>query len=279
MNLTDLNDIPHKVQYVTIDSADVKPHQGPGGQSLYETRKRHTPVTLDLDLNSNIHFEGMSQVIGLKIVEAYFMQIGGAGSRDGGVARLVDIICPQIPTAGQLLTNRGQVLARCPLDGNAVPQNATQRIIFDKQTRLMNRKTNYFNPISIKKLDFSFYELGANDIYQGLQNSREWTITLEITTIDTKEKPRNKDQQTLDALKKLIRKIDELNKNVRKLPDKEDLMELEIEKNKKYPFKYLVLIIALIIGGYVYMINKKPSIPVGAPMGVPMGVPRPIMPR
>ena len=124
-------------------------------------------------------------------------------------------------------------------------------------------------------MDFSFYELGGNDIYQGLQNTREWSITLEITTIDAKEKPINKDQQTLDALKKLIRKIDELNKNVRKLPDKEDLMELEIEKNKKYPFKYLVLIIALIIGGYVYMINKKPSIPVGAPMGVP----RPIMPR
>ena len=93
-------------------------------------------------------------------------------------------------------------------------------------------------------MDFSFYELGGNDIYQGLQNTREWSITLEITTIDAKEKPINKDQQTLDALKKLIRKIDELNKNVRKLPDKEDLMELEIEKNKKYPFKYLVLIIA-----------------------------------
>ena len=272
MNLIDLNDVPHKVQYITIDSVNIKPHTGNEA-----VRRRHIPVTLDLDFNSNIHFEGMTEVIGLKVVDAYCMQIGGAGDRDGGVARLVDIVCPQIPTTAQLLTTRGHVLARCPLENNAVPTG--DDYTFDKQAKLMTRKTNYFNPISIKRLDFSFYELGANDVYQGLQNSREWSITLEVTTIDTKEKPINKDQQTLDALKKLIRKIDELNKNVRKLPDKEDLMELEIEKNKKYPFKYLVLIIALIIGGYVYMINKKPSIPVGAPMGVPMGVPRPIMPR
>lgn len=268
MNLIDLNDVPHKVQYITIDSVDIKPHTG-----NEDFRARHSPITLDLGLYSNIHFEGMSQVIGLKVVDAYFMQVGSGGNRDGAVARLVDIVCPQIPTAAQLLTTRGHILARCPLEDNAVPSG--DDYTFDKQTRLVTRKTNYFNPISIQKLDFSFYELGGNDIYQGLQNTREWSITLEITTIDAKEKPINKDQQTLDALKKLIRKIDELNKNVRKLPDKEDLMELEIEKNKKYPFKYLVLIIALIIGGYVYMINKKPSIPVGAPMGVP----RPIMPR
>jgi len=272
MNLTDLNDIPHKVQYITIDSVHVKPHTG-----TEPSNSRHTPMTLDLGLNSNIHFEGLTEVIGLKVVEAYFMQVGGAGNRDSGIARLIDIVCPQIPTAAQLLTTRGHVLARCPLENNAVQTN--DDYAFDKQAKLMTRKTNYFNPIAIKRLDFSFYQLGGHDEYKGLVNSREWSITLEITTIDTKEKPINKDQQTLDALKKLIRKIDELNKNVRKLPDKEDLMELEIEKNKKYPFKYLVLIIALIIGGYVYMINKKPSIPVGAPMGVPMGVPRPIMPR
>ena len=56
MNLTDLNEIPHKIQYITIDSVDVKPHTG--GEPV---RERHVPVTLDLDLYSNIHFEGMSQ--------------------------------------------------------------------------------------------------------------------------------------------------------------------------------------------------------------------------
>lgn len=252
MNLTDLNDIPHKVQYITIDSVDVNPHDG-----TEPVRTRHAPMTLDLDLYSNIHFEGMSQVIGLKIVDAYFMQIGGAGNRDGGVARLVDIVCPQIPTAGQLLTSRGHVLARCPLEGNAVPTGDDYR--FDKQPRLMTRKTNYFNPISIKKLDFSFYELGANDVYQGLQNSREWTITLEITTIDSKEKPINKDQQILDALHLLIDRIGNLNHNVKKLPDSEEL-EIARKETMKYPFSYLVLLISLIIGGFMYM-GRKTSTP------------------
>jgi len=249
MNLTDLNDIPHKVQYITIDSVDVKPHDG-----TEPVRERHAPMTLDLDLNSNIHFEGMTDVIGLKIVDAYFMQIGGAGNRDGGVARLVDIICPQIPTAGQLLTSRGHVLARCPLEGNAVPTGDDYR--FDKQPRLMTRKTNYFNPISIKKLDFSFYELGANDVYQGLQNSREWTITLEITTIDVKEKPRNRELQILDALDRLMIKIGDLNHNVKKLPDAEQL-EKARKETKKYPFSYLVLMIVLILVGVYYITSKQ----------------------
>jgi hypothetical protein len=243
--LTDLNDIPHKVQYITIDSADVKPHTGTD-----PLRKRHTPVTLDLDLYSNIHFEGMSQVIGLKIVDAYFMQVGGAGARDGGVARLIDIICPQIPTPGQLLTTRGHVLARCPLEGNAVPAGDDYR--FDKQTRLMTRKTNYFNPISIKKLDFSFYELGADDVYQGLQNTREWTITLEVTTIDTKEKPINKDQQMLEVMRSLLVKMDSLNKNVRRLPDKPPEPPKE-----KYSFGLLVLILVTIFGGFVWSVNRE----------------------
>ena len=249
MNLTDLNDIPHKIQYITIDSVDVKPHTG-----AEPVRGRHLPVTLDLDLYSNIHFEGMSQVIGLKIVDAYFMQIGGAGNRDGGVARLIDIVCPQIPTAGQLLTSRGHVLARCPLEGNAVPTGDDYR--FDKQPRLMTRKTNYFNPISIKKLDFSFYELGANDVYQGLQNSREWTITLEITTIDPKEKPRNRELQILDALDRLMVKIGDLNHNVKKLPDA-DQLEKARKETKKYPFSYLVLMIILILAGVYYITSKQ----------------------
>jgi hypothetical protein len=120
----------------------------------------------------------------------------------------------------------------------------------------MTRKTNYFNPISIKKLDFSFYELGADDVYQGLQNSREWTITLEITTIDTKEKPRNRELQILDALDRLMVKIGDLNHNVKKLPDAEQL-EKARKETKKYPFSYLVLMIVLILAGVYYITSKQ----------------------
>ena len=249
MNLTDLNDVPHKVQYITIDSIGVKPHTG-----TEPSNSRHAPMTLDLDLNSNIHFEGMTEVIGLKVVEAYFMQVGGAGNRDSGIARLIDIVCPQIPTAAQLLTTRGHVLARCPLENNAVQTN--DDYAFDKQTKLMTRKTNYFNPIAIKRLDFSFYQLAGHDTYQGLVNSREWSITLEITTIDAKEKPRNREIQILDALDRLMVKIGDLNHNVKKLPDAEQL-EKARKETKKYPFSYLVLMMIFMLVGVYYITSKQ----------------------
>ena len=82
-------------------------------------------------------------------------------------------------------------------------------------------------------------------------------MVLEITTIDVKEKPVNKEVQILEALHKLIGKIDELNINVKKLPDKE-----EMEKKKKYPLRYLILFIALITGGFMFIKNKfTPSVP------------------
>ena len=241
-SIIDLNDVPHRVQYITIDSVDLKTYTGNEA-----VQSRHNPVTLDIDMKSNIHVEGMSEVIGLKVVDAYFMQFGGDGTRDSGVARFVDIVCPQVPTCAQLLTTRGHVLARCPLE-RATATN--DDVTFDKQAKLMTRKTNYFNPISIKKLDFSFFELGGDDGYHVIPNSREWTITLEVTTIDAKEKPVNKDQRILDAMTALLAKIDQLNLNVAKLPEREDA------EKKKLPFSALVAVIAGIFALYATWIGR-----------------------
>jgi hypothetical protein len=87
-------------------------------------------------------------------------------------------------------------------------------------------------------------------------------MVLEVTTIDVKEKPINREVQILEALHKLIGKIDDLNVNVKKLPDKEDIEKMEKEKKKKYPLRYLILFITMIIGGFVFVKNKfTPSIP------------------
>ena len=69
--------------------------------------------------------------------------------------------------------------------------------------------------------------------YVTLQPDAEWYMVLEVTTIDVKEKPINREVQILEALHKLIGKIDDLNVNVEKLPDKEDIDKMEIEKREK----------------------------------------------
>lgn len=243
--IIDLNDVPHRVQYITLDSVHLKPHTGNEAALT-----RHNPVTFDMEIESNVHLEGMSEVIGVKVVDAYFMQVGDHGLADGSVAKFVDIVCPQIPTCAQLLDGRrGQILARCPLERAA---KETQGVIYDRHARLMTRKTNYFNPISIKKLDFSFFELGGDDGYHALENSREWTVTLEITTIDAKEKPVNKDQRILDAMTALLEKIDQLNMHVSNLPE----ARVELEK-KKLPFSALVALLVALFAGYATWVSRS----------------------
>jgi hypothetical protein len=132
----------------------------------------------------------------------------------------------------------------------------------DKQWRAFQRQTNFFNPISIQKLNFKIYESQGDGDYKTLQPDANWYMVLEITTIDVKEKPTDRELQILEALRKLIGKIDELNVNVKKLPDKEDIEKMEKEKKKKYPFRYLVLFIVLITSGFVFVKNKfKPPVP------------------
>ena len=87
-------------------------------------------------------------------------------------------------------------------------------------------------------------------------------MTLEVTSVDVKEKPINKEVQILEALHKLIGKIDELNINVEKLPDKHDIEKMEKEKKKKYPLYYLIIFIALVGGGFYFISNKtRPPVP------------------
>jgi hypothetical protein len=155
---------------------------------------------------------------------------------------------------------KGQVFARVALERQFDGSNNYKQ--HDKQWRGFNRKTNLFNPISIQKLNFELYELRADNTYTTLQSDAEWFMTLEVTSVDVKEKPINKEVQILEALHKLIGKIDELNINVEKLPDKHDIEKMEKEKKKKYPLYYLIIFIALVGGGFYFISNKtRPPVP------------------
>lgn len=231
-----LQDIPKKVQYITVDSQYVK-----GSNNTF---------TVDISLESNIHIEEMNKVIGIKMVDFYVTQIGQSDSSGNtNVAKYIDIICPDVPKVAQILDERkGQIFARVPLERSFT--GSTAFIIRDKQWKSFNRQTNYFNPISIQKLHFNMYESQGDGDYELLQPSVSFYMVLEVITVDVKEKPISKDVQILEALNTLIAKIDVLNQNVKKLPDKEE------PKKAKFSFNYILLALFTAIGGYIYYINK-----------------------
>jgi len=249
--MVSLQDLPKKVQYIIIDSKYVN-----GSNNTF---------SIDLTLESNLHLEDMTQVCGLKPVDFYVTQIGQANPNSdthvSSVAKYIDITCEDIPKRAQILDERnGQILARVPLERHF--NHGAHTVLRDKQWKAFPRQTNLFNPISIQKLHFKLYEFQEDTDYVTLQPDAEWYMVLEVTTIDVKEKPVNREVQILEALHKLIGKIDDLNVNVKKLPDKEDIEKMEIEKKKKYPLRYLILFITMVIGGFVFVKNKfTPSIP------------------
>ena len=232
-----LDDTPKKVQYVVIDSDFVN-----GTNNTF---------SLDLTLKSNTHVEDMSRVLGIKMVDFYITQVGGSNANtNSDISKFVDIVCPEVPKVAQILDERhGQILARVPLERHFSGSN--EFILRDKQWKRFQQQTNYFNPISIKKLNFNIFEQQDDGDYVKLQPDAKWYMILEITTVNVKEKPKNRELQILQALEKLLGKIDTLNHNVQKLPDKPPE-----ENPKKYSFGLLMVILVSILGSFIWWVNK-----------------------
>ena len=233
-------DLPKKVQYVLIDSNFVN-----GTNNLF---------SLDLTLESNTHVEDMSRVLGIKVVDFYITQVGetnpNSDSHPSNIAKFVDIICPDVPKVAQILDERnGQILARVALERHY--SHSSHTVLRDKQARLFQRKQNYFNPISIKKLNFEIREQQDDGDYVPLQPDAKWYMVLEVTTQNVKEKPKDRELQILMALEKLLKKIDTLNHNVQKLPDKPPE-----ENPKKFSFGFLMVILVSLVGGFIWWVNK-----------------------
>jgi hypothetical protein len=230
-------DIPKRVQYVIIDSNFVN-----GTNNVF---------SLDLTLESNTHVEDMGRVLGVKLVDFYITQVGeNTSNLNTNVAKFVDIVCPDVPKVAQLLDERhGQIMARIPLERHFTGSNGV--VLRDKQAKLFNRQQNYFNPVSIKKLNFKIFEQQDDGDYLPLQPDAKWFMILEITTVNVKEKPKNREIQILQMLEKLLKKLDTLNKNVQKLPDKPPE-----ENPKKYSFGLLMVILVSILGSFIWWVNK-----------------------
>ena len=184
--------LPKKVQYVIVDSDFV-------------TGTNNT-FSVNFDLGSNLFVESMRDVVGVKVVDFFVTQIGSSDAGDVNAAKYIDIICPDVPTVAQLLDERkSRVLARIPLERNFSGSNSL--IVHDKQWKAFNRQTNYFNPISIKKLNFEIYEYQGDGDYRLLQPDASFYMVLEISTIDREAQRSSPKQEIL--LENLCQKIDE----------------------------------------------------------------------
>ena len=243
---TSLQDIPKKIQYIVVDSEYVN-----GSNNTF---------SLDLTLKSNTHVEDSSRILGVKLVDFYITQVGDATptseNTPSDIAKYVDIVCPDIPQLAQMLDERhGQIFARIPLERHY--NHGSHTLLRDKQWKSFRRQTNYFNPISIKKLNFNIYEHQDDGGYHTLQPDSKWYMILEITSVDIKEKPVNKEAQILEALYALIGKIDLLHTSVQRLPNKEEAENILIQtKRKKFSFNYIIIAFVTLLAGYVYYINK-----------------------
>lgn len=229
-----IEDQPKKIQYLTIDSQFVN-----GTNNIF---------SVDLTMSSNVQMEGMSKVIGIKLVDFYITQIGDNDAEGTSVvAKYVDIVCKDIPKISQILDERvGQLFARIPLERSF--SGSSGFMVRDKQWKSFGRVNTYFNPISIKQLNFEIYEDQGNGNYVTLQPDATFYMVLEITTLDHKDKPKDKNVQILKALEKLHSKLDELNSNVKRLPEKEP---------QKYPFGYLFALIIIIMAVILYFLRKR----------------------
>lgn len=234
----DLDRWAKKTQYLTIDSDFVQ-----GSNNVF---------SIYFGLESNVFLQEMRDVIGLNLVDFY------ASGINGSTVKYIDIVSPDVPMAAQILDERnGQVFARIMNERNF-------KCDMDKQAKIFNRKTNHFNPISIKQLAFKVYE-GHNDgVYQLLDPSTQFHMILEVVTLDHLKPPVDNNFKLINAIDNLVRKIDEL---ISKIPK-----EVPPDK-KKMPSWYLLVLVGGLAALWYWFTRSPPST-----VAVPQVIPRPSYP-
>ena len=97
----DLHEIPKKFQYITVDSNFVN-----GTNNTF---------SLDLNLESNLHVEDMTKVLGIKMVDFYITQVGaqvGAGTPFTATDKIEGEIYISIPQVEKNAKEFGQSFSK-----------------------------------------------------------------------------------------------------------------------------------------------------------------------
>jgi hypothetical protein len=213
--IMDTTNIRKKIQYITVDSEFVQ-----GSNNTFTVNLG----TITGSKTSNVLLQNLRNVIGLKVVDFYITQIAsfqlGTDETSQTAIKYIDILCPDIPDAAQILDERkSKIFARVPLERDF--SGTSNTVVNDKQWKSFDRLTNYFNPISIRQLNFQIFELtGSNTIgvsgtYQLLQPDASFYMILEVTTIDNDVITLPKEDPTV----KVVEAIQSLEEKVVGLPE------------------------------------------------------------
>jgi hypothetical protein len=239
----DPSTVQKRIQYITVDTGFVTSvNTTMGGYSMGGNNNfsvnfgtstysvyTNNNFTNSSTYSSNIFIQEMRNVIGLKLVDFYVTQIATieqvVGNTNPLAVKYIDILCPDLPDQAQILDERkSKIFARIPLERDF--SGTSNIIVNDKQWKSFTRQTNYFNPITIKQLNFQLWELtGQNTTtdptgagtYQPLQPDANFYMILEVTTIDydsitlPKEDPQVK---VVEAIQSLENRFVELAENL-----------------------------------------------------------------
>jgi hypothetical protein len=280
----DTSTIAKKVQYITIDSEFVTPvnrklgiytmggnnsfavNFGTSIQNIVVTEDNITKVTDISRYSSNIFIQEMRNVIGFKLVDFYVSQIASydpvVDSLNPLAVNYIDILCTDIPDSGQILDERkSRIFARIPLERDF--SGSSEIAVNDKQWKSFTRQTNYFNPITIKQLNFQMWELnkpataGDPGTYQPLQPDAQFYMILEVTTIDSEAMTLPKEDPNM----KIVEAIKSLESKILQLPFGGVTQE-RAASNKPL---YIVIFIAVLIFMWLYFFRKPTVVQVQVP--------------
>jgi hypothetical protein len=186
----DLNTVPKKIQYMTLDSNFIT--------------GTNNACSVSFNSESNVYIDGVKDVVGLQLIEFYITQVGEDNAGNNTAVKVIDIVCPDIPLPGQILDPRhGTVFARVPVE------RSSQITLHDRDwiNPAKSEYTGFFSPISMSKLHLELYELRGDNSYRRLRPDASWFMLLKIFTIDHEAPKPDKVAIAIDRLSDYISKM------------------------------------------------------------------------
>ncbi len=248
----DMSTVRKKVQYITVDSEFITGVNNNFSVNFGTTSSRSSNTAPVRTYSSNIFIQELKNVVGLKLVDFYVTQVAsfeeGDDTTSSTAVKYIDILCPDLPDPAQILDERkSKIFARIPLERDF--SGSSNIVVNDKQWKSFNRQTNYFNPISIKQLNFQMWELTGTSLYQPLQPDAQFYMILEVTTVDYDAvtlPAEDKTVKVVEAIESLERKFDTFFEEMKNIPEPHTFMLPAVDKKDSTQMYILIAILVLL---------------------------------